>query len=245
MADTARAFIELLEKRAPSPRISVIDHTQGPADWGSSEIVDLSGGTRLRFDSACLVDGAQIHELWLSDFALVTISDLVNSASQAIQGMLDAQALVLPKGGGRDVARIREAYVSLGSDLCILCGELTGALGATPSRWWAMSRDAAALDAAAARASGLTARSVPALRYLSRCEVVDLLPASSGAPTPQLEGHGRSTWSLGASRFLYELGCAGHAVGQDCTKAWRNLQRTPDFLRRRWEDFRASRGAGG
>lgn len=239
---TARALIERARSRPLGRRIEVIDAVGHAEDWNPASLLDLRRQPRYRVDGACGRGGVSIPALWFEPFSLVTIAAAAPDPRYRVSAILAAQAPLLDPSTGLDLDLMFEAHRLVAPDLAIVCGSVI--FGAPMSgSWWAVSDDDVVLEMAVAAAAGADPTSLPQLRRMARHETLTPRWHDVGSPAPRLQGYLAPPWRTALARSQRSVGYAATSAIRDVIAGMHNLQRLPQFVRRRWPFQRHPDGA--
>ena len=231
--ETARSLTQWLQRCMPERCIEIIDAGAQAAQWEPLRVIDIAQQPRFCVDAACLRGGAQVPELWLESFTLITIVAIAPDTRLRISAALAAQAGLLDVGEGRDVDVIYEAHRLVPADVAIACGTVICGDPAS-GHWWAASQDTVSLDAALASAAGEQPAALPHLRHLAKHELTTLVPEHIGDHPARLQGYLAPGWLTQLRRVAIGASYIARMLTDDITRAAHNLNRAPDFIRRRF-----------
>lgn len=219
VGETGQAIAASLGQRFPRLAIEVDDAAGAPVTAGADDAVEVQGmrGARLR-----------VPRSWFEPFFLITVAGVHRHRRWRVGAVLAAQAEALAAVNPRMPAGVRlaEAHRLGRADLAVACGSHP-----SDGDWWAISPSDILVDAAVARAAGIDARRLPAIRAIARHELLESWEEMGSLPSLPHAAAGAMGAALRAAAERATDG-ARRSV-EDVLVITRNLRKVPGALQRR------------
>jgi hypothetical protein len=215
-------------------RVLVVDAQAGAGEWDGATLVTAAREDAVQLAGIAVPGALVVPRRWFTPHAAVLVCGVGPSPAGRLAGVLDAEAETLSALGNDAApeALVFEAHRLAAPDLAVVAGRDDAGL------WAVASPSDVAAESAVARAAGLEATDLPALRAVARHELLGS-PGALDGRLPRLHGLAAPAWRARLAGLAWRVRAGAGRVLQDARMFRRNVRKIPGFIRRRL----ASRGA--